>query len=225
MKGQLTMKIARRARGLSRAAGVALALGWLASTGCEDDDGGGGGLGDGHDFGDNDPNKVVALGDSITHGYLAGVTPYPAILGSMIGKNVINAGVPGNKSSDGLSRTGSLLSRHQPGYMIILLGSNDAIHDQPTETTINNLRAIAGAAQANKTIPILSTLPPMTGPHAAFQGNVDSLNRDIPTLAKELGVRCVRLDSAVKPGGLSSDGLHPNQAGQQQIATAYANVF
>ena len=87
----------------------------LALTGCEDDDSSP--LGSGHDFGDNDPNRVSAIGDSIT---ASGWLPQ---LSSMIGKEVINRGVGGATSGDGRRSVNTVLSGDKPGFLIIQYGA------------------------------------------------------------------------------------------------------
>jgi lysophospholipase L1-like esterase len=197
---------------------IALALGLTA---CED-----GGGGSKHDFGDNDPNVVVALGDSITAGYPGGMVPYPSLLASMIGKTVVNAGVSGISSGQGASRAGGLLRRYRPGYLLIMLGSNDAIMGTDIGTTIERLRGIIGVARAQQTIPILSTIPPMYGPHALFAGNAEALNAAIRGLASQEKVKLVNAGGQLSSEAyFVSDGLHPNQEGHQRIAKAFANAF
>jgi lysophospholipase L1-like esterase len=202
------------------AAAILLATGWTA---CND---GGGGGGESHDFGDNDPNVVVALGDSITAGYPGGLVPYPAILSSMIAKNVVNAGVGGHTSGEAAARAAGLLNRYHPGYLIILIGSNDAILGIDPRTTSSRIRNIIGLARSRQTVPILSTLPPMYGPHSVFAGQAEAINAAICALAAEEGVQLVNaaayLDSETY---FQSDGLHPNQEGHQRLATAFANAF
>lgn len=215
------MNLGRRVGG--RILAVLAAAAMTLAIGCEGSDSGGSGD-SGGDFGLNDRNVVVALGDSITYGYLLDGVPYPAQLSAMIGKNVVNAGVPGDRSSGGLSRSGGLLRRYHPGYMVIMLGANDAIHGSDVMGTIANLEAIVNACRANKTVPILCTLTPMTGPHALYQGGVEARNAEIRALGSRLKVRVARprLDPLTD---LVSDGLHPNQSGATRIASAVANVF
>lgn len=188
-------------------------------AGCEDD------KGLSADVGDNDVNVVVALGDSITQGQ--GVTPYPAIVAVMTGKTVINAGAGGGKASGGASRVGGLLRKHKPGYLLILLGTNDAIHSMDVETTIAALRSIVQQAKANRTIPVLGTLPPMTDGHEIYNGGIVARNPRIAQLAAEEGVALADVGGAFGGGAglLSEGGLHPNLEGQTTIARAFAGMF
>lgn len=196
-------------------------------AGCEDS-GGDKKLGDGHDFGNNDPNLVYCIGDSITAGNaVAGLTPYPGLLGPMIGKNVVNAGAGGAMSSHGADIAPGILGGRKPGFLIIFYGAVDAIFDRSIDSTIGNLRSIVQAAKANKTIPIVATCLPQIREHQAFNGTINQLNPRIAQMADEEGAVLADLHSGFSPpeSYLVDDGLHPNQAGEQLIATLFADVF
>ena len=83
------------------------------------------------DVGSNSVNVVVCLGDSITSA--EGRVPYTVTLGGLISKTAINGGKGGDRTGAAASRVGGLLRSHRPGYLTILLGSNDAIHGGSTE--------------------------------------------------------------------------------------------
>ena len=202
----------RRAFLLAACGCVALAL----LAGCEGG-GGGGGAASGHDFGQNDPNLYVAMGDSITAG------GWPGILSAKLGSPVVNRGTPGAQSSRGAAEVSGTLSRYRPGYLLILYGANDAIHQLDPAGTEANLRAMIGAAQANNTIPIIGTVTPMYGDHSQFTASVDELNRHIRSVASATGTRVADLHKGF--GGnmslISADGLHPTPAGQDRIASIF----
>jgi acyl-CoA thioesterase-1 len=95
----------------------------------------------------NDLKTIVVLGDSIAAGY--GVQPseaYPALLQDKIraaGWNftVVNAGVSGDTSADGLNRINWLLKR-KIDVLILELGGNDGLRGVPAATTETNLQTI-----------------------------------------------------------------------------------
>jgi arylsulfatase A-like enzyme/lysophospholipase L1-like esterase len=68
---------------------------------------------------------VVCLGDSITH---AG---YPAELEKMLHVPVINAGVPGNTSRQGLARLERDVLSHKPKVVVVVFATNDNRQDAP----------------------------------------------------------------------------------------------
>ena len=208
------------------AAGIAfiLALGLVLGFGTACNDSGGGGGGGGGDIGDNNPDVYVAMGDSITVGWgVPAGTSYPAQLAGMTGKSIINAGVSGARSSQGAGSVSGILARYKPARLLIMYGANDAIHGASPDTLENNLRAMIGAAKANKTIPIVSTITPMYDSHAAFMPLVDAYNARIRSMAKSEGVALA--NSAGELGGkrelIQPDGLHPTEVGQRGIAAAF----
>ena len=192
-------------------------------------DSGGGGGGDGYknfDFGDNDRNKVVAIGDSITSGNVCEDEGenYPSRVAGITGLTVINAGNSGESSGSTAGRTGGALSRHKPGFLLILTGHNDAIFDRDYDSVIGNIRSIVQQAKGNKTIPILATLVPIGAPRVFATGPASDYSAGIRLLAKEEGVKLVDLEREFgSSGDLQCDGLHPNDRGSAIIANAFAD--
>jgi len=92
---------------------------------------------------------VVCLGDSLTEGYGA-VTPgvvdksksYPVFLQNKVNIPVINAGVSGNTSAQGLARVNADVLSKNPKIIVIILGANDLGHRIPAATTKDNLQNI-----------------------------------------------------------------------------------
>ncbi|WP_051822456.1 SGNH/GDSL hydrolase family protein [Desulfonatronum thiodismutans] len=177
-----------------------------------------------HDFGDNDPNVILALGDSITEGtpFVGRSETYPAHLQAMLGRTVINAGVGGARSRDGVARINGLLRRYKPGYVLIMYGANDVMERSAEEIT-KNLLTIANTATENKTIPILATVTPVDGPRIGRKNFILNLNEVITTKATESGYLVADTATAFGWEGqyLLSDGLHPNSAGMEILAQTY----
>jgi len=85
-------------------------------------------------------DTILAFGDSLTYGY--GVShdkSYPAILSSLTGHKVINAGNNGDTSSEGLRRLPKLLEDSSIKLMILCFGGNDIIKRQSVKTLKSNL--------------------------------------------------------------------------------------
>lgn len=204
---------------LSAAVAAATMLALLC--GCED--GGGGG---GDDVGDNDPNLVICVGDSITQGYACDGAPYPSQLAAMSGKQVRNLGIGGARSGTGASRISSQLAC-KPGYVCILYGANDAICGGDAGNVKENIRAIIAACKRNQSVPIVATTPPMIGEHSLYNGAARSVNEAIRAVAKEEHVDLVDLYGAFGSGEgyLVSDGLHPNAAGAELIARKFKGAL
>ena len=182
-------------------------------------------IGDGFDFGSNNSNIYVAIGDSITAGYglSSSSEAYPAKLSGMLGKTVFNKGVIGSYSSYGADTVNSVLNSYKPGYLLILYGVNDLIMGYSTDSVLNNLSAMIGAAKNNQTIPVIATLTPVFGEHAYFEGSVVALNHGIRQLASEQDIHVADLENSFgwNPSYISADGLHPNSQGQDLIAVVF----
>jgi len=198
----------------------------LMLAGCEG--GGDSHLGDGHDFGPNNPNLYVAFGDSITAG--AGLANpsdcYSVKLAGMLNKTVINKGFPGYSSGEGLEVIYPILDDYKPGYLLILFGVNDLIMGYGEELAAVNIRIMVQACKDNKTIPVIATLTPVFGSYARLSGGVGRLNDKIRQIASDLNVALVDLNSAFgdNPIYMQSDGLHPNETGQALMAVTFYDV-
>ena len=92
---------------------------------------------------------LVCFGNSLTAGHGA-VTPgvddreksYPAFLQERINIPVINAGVSGDTTAQGLSRVNDDVLSKNPHIVIIELGANDLFQGIPLSTTQDNLQKI-----------------------------------------------------------------------------------
>lgn len=167
--------------------------------------------------------NVVILGDSLTYGTGAdNGEGYASILERNTGWNVINAGVPGNTSSDGLARLTELLNAHESGeqkidFLIIELGGNDFLKRVPENETVNNLKTILMQAKANSIQTVLLAIPQFSPVGAAF-GNLS----DHPLyekLAKETGTPLIEdiFSDVLAKNSLKADYIHPNAEGYRIV--------
>ncbi|MEI6147544.1 MAG: SGNH/GDSL hydrolase family protein [bacterium] len=187
-------------------------------------------LGQGHDFGRNNPRLCLAMGDSITQGE-GGKTSYPALLSRMLRKTVVNRGDGGSHSLDGMRSINRFLTLHKPGYLLILYGANDVLHDRSCDAYIENLRFMLRAARQNKTLPILATMTPMTKGHKGHASTVTRYNEKVRELAKSEGVTLCDLELHFMAAGaawgafLQADGLHPDEQGMRLIAQSFYDLM
>jgi lysophospholipase L1-like esterase len=199
----------------------------IALFGCEG--GGDGSASQDNDTGDNNPNLVYAVGDSITQG-VGGATPYPNLLSPLIGKTVVNSGVGGQRSGAGVNVAKSALTR-KPGYILIMYGTNDIIlggaSQANIDAVINNLSRMVNAARAQSTIPIVGTVVRGIKSHEVYDPGFLALNQAIRAYAGSNGVKLVDIETALgnDPSVYQNDGLHPTSAGNQIIAEAFASRF
>ncbi len=177
-----------------------------------------------HDFGDNDPNVLVAVGDSITVGvpFVAPDKTYPAQLQAMLGRTVINAGEGGARSYHGVQAIDTTLRRYKPGYVLIMYGANDVM-ERSVDDIVGSLLKIARIAKENKAIPILSTVTPVDGPKIARKSRIIWLNENILARATESGYLVADVAEELGWDGryLLDDGLHPSSAGMTVIAKTF----
>lgn len=189
------------------------------------------------DFGTNDPRKVTAFGDSITQGVLelkrrdfrlTTANNYPALLQGKLQSldpawRVVNRGVGGEHTDAGLRRLPSTLAIDKPGFVLILEGSNDAHNCDDRDATVNNLRNMVGTAKANKTIPLIGTLPPSFRNNECADAIIDFVNTQIRGIASAENIVLAEIFNGMNDRSLfgispDRDPLHPNEAGYAVMA-------
>jgi acyl-CoA thioesterase-1 len=121
---------------------------------------------------------IVCFGDSLTAGY--GADPgksYPDYLQADLDAKgyqyrVVNEGVSGNTTKDGLQRVDSVIAR-KPAIVIVEFGGNDGLRGFRIEDSRANLDEIVGKLKASGARIILAgiTLPPNYGPDYIKQFN------------------------------------------------------
>jgi acyl-CoA thioesterase-1 len=119
---------------------------------------------------------IVCFGDSLTAGYGAEAgQSYPDFLQSDLDTRgfryrVVNAGVSGNTTKDGVSRIPNVLALN-PQLVIVEFGGNDGLRGLPIADTRANLDRIVATLKASGTKVALAgiTLPPDYGPDYIHQ--------------------------------------------------------
>lgn len=134
-------------------------------------------------------------------------------------KNVraINASLSGETTSGGLQRLPDLLAQHQPAYVIIELGANDALRGQNLIQTQSNLaRMIELSQQQGAKVMLLGIrLPPNYGP--AFDRRLAQMYQQLSVQYQVLLDPFFLEDVALNRDLMLDDGLHPNAAAQPVI--------
>ena len=135
------------------------------------------------------PLKLTALGTSLTQGY--GLPPgteftvqlQAALKAQKYDVTLVNAGVSGDTSADGLARLDWALADH-PDAIILELGSNDMLRGLPPEQTETNLRAILVKLKAAHVRYCCAGMMAQRNLGADYVQRFDSIAK----LAKETGV-------------------------------------
>jgi lysophospholipase L1-like esterase len=163
---------------------------------------------------------IVAFGDSLTFGTGSEPTEsYPAVLEKMIGRRIVNAGIPGEVTGDGLLRLPEVLEREKPALLLLCHGGNDELRRLNQQQAANNIREMIRLAQKRNVAVVLIAVP---APGLSL--SPASMYREI---AKELSIPIEEeiLSSILSNSSLKSDYIHPNAAGYQRLAEAIAALL
>lgn len=159
---------------------------------------------------------ILAFGDSLTYGYGASPTQsYPAILEQSIGHKVINAGIPGELSSEGLKRLPSLLAQYRPALLLLCHGGNDILQNKNPELLKSNLRSMINIARSQNVDIVLIGVPEFS---IVFLTSHPLYSE----IASEFGVPIENeiLGDVLSDNRNKSDQIHPNAQGYALMAKA-----
>jgi acyl-CoA thioesterase I len=156
---------------------------------------------------------IVFLGDSITAGY--GLDPgqaYPGLI-TIPSMTMVNLGVSGNTSEDGLQRLRDYFTGGAtPRLVVIALGANDILHGVPADQTEANLNATVAECQSHGAAVLLCGVKiPFKFDTASIFEHVASQNR-VPLVPDIL------MGEAFQPDLMQEDHMHPTADGQKMIA-------
>jgi lysophospholipase L1-like esterase len=182
-----------------------------------------------------DRDKYIGFGDSITLGVINHVAVpekgYIPRLEELIDANiknseVINRGVGGEKTADGLSRIYSVIDQDQAKTLFLMEGSNDVKDlDISTDTAAFNLKNMAKTALDYAMDVFLASIIPLDSQYQIIIDRVPELNKKIKSAANELKVYFVdqfKAFGGTHSGSLYySDATHPNERGYQLIAETW----
>ncbi len=163
---------------------------------------------------------ILAFGDSLTYGTgVERAQSYPAVLQQLSGRQVINAGAPGEISANGLKRLPGLLQRHQPALLVLCHGGNDILRRLSRSKMKQNLDAMITLAKQQGVAVALLAVPDF----GLFLQPVEvyaelAEQHDIP-------VELDALASILQQASLKSDQVHPNREGYRRLAQAVADLL
>lgn len=158
---------------------------------------------------------ILAFGDSLTQG--TGATPeesYPAVLETLAGRRVVNAGKRGEESDAGVFRLPEVLIRIGPELVILGHGGNDILRKRDLHRTEDNLRQMIEMVRERGASVVLLGIPNLgifLSPHPMYK----RLSAELQVQLEENAVSDILGDGALK-----SDAIHPNAAGYRRLAEA-----
>ena len=178
-----------------------------------------------------EPPTILVVGDSLSAEYgIARGNGWVALLekklaAEKIAAKVINASISGDTTAGGRSRLPALLKTHQPGVVVIELGSNDALRGLSLNATQANLADMTQAAQkaGARVLLVGMQVPPNYGSDyaAKFSGLFAAVAKErkaglVPFLLKGVG------DTEDATRLFQADRIHPNE---QAHPLMLANVW
>lgn len=163
---------------------------------------------------------IVAFGDSLTYGIGAKQEEsYPAVLQSIIGFEVINAGVPGEETAGGLSRIQAVLEEYAPRLVILCLGGNDQIRKRSPQVTKANLDKIINIIKQSGAQLVIVAVPK------------PSVTLSVPGIYQELAdqyelpIADTLLAELMAQQKLKADYVHLNAKGYAEMAKHIAELL
>ena len=162
-------------------------------------------------------NSIVCFGDSLTKGF--GSTDnqsYPYYLQKLVNIPVINKGINGNTSKDGLNRTDDIL-QFKNSLVIVEFGANDFFQQISISETKKNMEQIVDKLKQDNIVVLVST----------EDKQLNKLYSMLKSLAKEKNVLFINgiLNEIWNNRNLFSDEIHPNSTGYKLIADKiYKNI-
>ena len=159
---------------------------------------------------------IVCFGDSLTYG--SGASPgmdYPSRLGEMLGREVINAGVPGDTTASALNRIERDVLSESPGLVLITLGGNDLKNGVSANDALRNLITIVETLQENNARVIVGGLK--------FPLRDRGYGKAYAELASQTGIILIPhiLEGIMGNRSLMSDPIHPNDDGYALMAERF----
>ncbi len=164
---------------------------------------------------------VLAFGDSLTHGTGAKTEEsYPAVLAKLIGRSVVNSGIPGEVSAEGLKRLPEVLEAVKPRLLILCHGGNDMLRKLDKNQLRQNLIAMVQTAQSRDIDVVLLGVPEptllMRSTAPVYLEVAEHLN---------LPIEADKITEIESDNDLKADHVHPNGEGYRQLAHAVADLL
>ena len=163
---------------------------------------------------------IICFGDSLTYGTGAGKgMDCPAQFSKLIGRPVLNAGVPGDTTARALKRLARDVLSKKPDLVLITLGGNDLKNGVPRDVAFRNLTKIAVSIQNSGAKVIMGGIK--------FPFRDRGFGKGYQELADETGALLVPdiFEGIIGNRKLMSDPIHPNDAGYTIIAQRFYDAM
>ncbi|MCF6173389.1 MAG: GDSL-type esterase/lipase family protein [Campylobacteraceae bacterium] len=165
--------------------------------------------------------KILAFGDSLTRGYRVDSDKnYPSVLSDLLQVEVINAGVNGELSKNGLARLPSVLAKYKPDIIIICEGGNDIIQRKILKKTKENIAKMIELAKAKKIQVILVGVPDVEFLTLSTAGFYNELAQKY-----NIPIDDTSLQEILNDDKLKIDKVHPNAKGYKILSNNLAQII
>lgn len=166
-------------------------------------------------------STILAFGDSLTAGYGASKgKDYPSQLQRLSGIKVINAGISGEISADGLKRLPELLQQYKPQVVILCHGGNDILRKKSMYQLQENLRQMIILSQNNGAEVLLVAVP-----NLGLLGFSPLSQYEVLADEYELMFAEDVLSDVLGTNQLKSDRVHPNDKGYKVMAQRFYEIL
>lgn len=163
---------------------------------------------------------ILAFGDSLTVGVGSELSKsYPSVLAQLSGRTVINAGVSGELTAQGLLRLPEVITQTNPHLLILLEGGNDILRNRDHQQIKKNLAAMIEYAQENQIDVVLVGVPNKNILLTVAPFYNELANEYSLVYAEEL------LSNLLRNPHLKSDAIHLNQKGYQVFAESIYEIL
>jgi len=158
-------------------------------------------------------DQILAFGDSLTAGKgTSERTAYPAVLESLSGYRVINAGISGETTSEGRQRLPEVLQEHDPELVILFEGGNDILQNLSASETKSNLADMIAQIKSHGAQLILVGVPEKSLFSSAAPWYAELAEEHQLPLQKNI------VSKLLKKPAMKSDSVHFNEAGYRALA-------
>ena len=189
-------------------------------------------------------NRYVAFGDDITYGVIndqaAPEMGYVPRLDALLKENfgpseVVNEGIPGDSTLNGLGRMSDVLALHSARYLLLMEGTNDVVSlEVSVDATAFNIEQMVRKVLDLHALPVLATIIPRKDWRwdvAIYRDRITGINENIRRIARNLKLPFVDMFETYfnfpeSEGGwraLLSDAVHPNERGYEVMTQAWWN--
>ena len=166
---------------------------------------------------------IVAFGDSLSAGYgLDAGKSFPDNVQRLIDSSkfnwqIVNMGVSGDTTTDGLVRISSVLAVH-PKIVIVEFGGNDGLRGMPVSSTENNLKDMVEAIQKAGAIVVIAgmSLPRNYGPE--YIKSFEQVYVRVATKYKAVLIPFLLEGVGGNPALMQADQIHPTAEGAEIVS-------